>query len=144
MRVLFMCTANSCRSQMAEAWARHLFPAGWEVASCGLITYPITASTQEAMAEVDLAMDGQYSKPVDKVDLDDFDLVVTLSREAGQFLPRLAFPERHLRWPVADPMGTVGSVDEVSADFRRGRDEIRQLVAAIVANPKDLPPAPDA
>ena len=60
-----LCTANSCRSQMAEAWARRLFPAGWEAASAGLITYPITDRTLAAMAEAGVAMDGQFSKPFD-------------------------------------------------------------------------------
>ncbi|MDO9693223.1 MAG: arsenate reductase ArsC [Candidatus Latescibacteria bacterium] len=128
MKVLFMCTANSCRSQMAEAWARRLFPAGWEAASAGLVTYPITDRTLAAMAEAGVTMDGQFSKPFDGFDLDDFDLVVTLSRESGRFLPRLARPERHWRRPIVDPMGLQGDDEELRAAFGRARDEIRGIV----------------
>jgi arsenate reductase len=128
VKVLFMCTANSCRSQMAEAWARQLFPGDWSVSSAGLVTFPITDRTRTAMAEVGLDMEGQRSKPLDGFDLDDFDLVVTLSRESGQFLPRLAHPERHWRRPVVDPMGLRGGDAELRAAFAEARDRIRDIV----------------
>ncbi len=128
-----MCTANACRSQMAEAWARHLFPAGWTVASAGLITHPIHERTRAIMAEVGIAMDGQYSKSIDVHDLDAFDLIVTLSEEAGRFLPPLADPARHRRCPVSDPMAARGSPEEIRAAYRAGRDAIRALVQDIAA-----------
>jgi arsenate reductase len=133
MKVLFVCTANSCRSQMAEAWAGALFPPHWQAASAGLLTYRITAKTRAVMAEVGLDMAGQEPKTIDQVELDAFDLVVTLSQEAGQYLPALAHPERHRRHPVADPMAFHGTADATRAEFRRGRDEIRAIVAALVA-----------
>ena len=133
MKVLFMCTANSCRSQMAEAWARKLFPDGWQVASCGLLTYPIVPETRAAMQEVGLDMEGQHSQSLDEYDLDDFDLVVTLSRQSGRFLPALRDPSRHVRHPVDDPMSVRGTPEEIAAAFRRGRDEIRQVVQDVVA-----------
>ena len=131
MKVLFLCTANSCRSQMAEAWARHLFPEDWSVASAGLMTHPITDRTREAMAEVGLDMTGQHSKTIDVVFLDDFDLVVTLSEESGRFLPRLTNPGRHVPSPVPDPMAVFGSPTEIQEAFREGRDRIRAIVSSI-------------
>jgi arsenate reductase (thioredoxin) len=133
MRVLFVCTANSCRSQMAEAWARHLFPPGWEVASAGLLTFPISARTRAVMEEIGLDMAGQSPQSIDEVDLDRFDLVVTLGREAGQYLPALADPLRHRRRPIDDPMAAEGTPEEVRAAFRRGRDQVRAIVAEVVA-----------
>lgn len=133
MKVLFVCTANSCRSQMAEAWAGRLFPDRWQAASAGLLIYPITAKTRAVMAEVGLDLAGQEPKTIDTMDLDAFDLVVTLSREAGQYLPELSHPERHRRHPVADPMAFRGTVEETRAAFRRGRDEIRAIVVGLVA-----------
>lgn len=132
MRVLFLCTANSCRSQMAEAWARALFPDGWEAASAGLLTYPITDDTRRAMAEVGLDMEGQHSKPVDAVDLDSFDLVVTLSGQSTRFLPRLRDPSRHLARPLSDPMGFRGSAADKRAAFARGRDRVGEVVREAV------------
>lgn len=146
MRVIFLCTANSCRSQMAEAWARAVFPDGWEAASAGLLTYPIVENTRNAMAELGLDMDGQHSKSVDGVDLDAFDLVVTLSRQSTQFLPRLRDPSRHLARPLSDPMSARGAPDEVRAAFARARDHIGELVIGLVRDhggePKSLPSRP--
>ena len=134
MKVLFICTANSCRSQMAEAWARKLFPAGWTVLSGGLLTYPISDNTRGAMAEVGLDMAGQKTKTFDQFDLDSFDVVVTLSNEAGRYLPSLADPKRHLRRPVTDPMSATGSTEEVLAAFREGREQIKLIVQDVITN----------
>ena len=132
MKVLFICTANSCRSQMAEAWARRLLPSDWTVCSGGLLTYPITDDTRRAMAEVGLDMANQKTKTFDQFDLDGFDLVVTLSREAGRYLPGLADPARHRRLPVTDPMSAKGTDEEIQDAFRVGRDRIKQIVEEIV------------
>lgn len=133
MKVLFVCTANSCRSQMAEAWARHLFPAGWTAASAGLVPHPIHERTRAIMAEAGVAMDGQQPKAIESLDLDSFDLVVTLSRDAGRFLPALADPTRHRACPMTDPTGARGTPAEIRAAYRAGREHLRALVASLVA-----------
>jgi arsenate reductase len=132
MKILFICTANACRSQMAEAWARHLGPASWTIASAGLLTHPVSRRADAVMREVGLDLDGQYSKSIDDVDLDGFDLVVTLSEEAGRYLPALAHPERHWPRPLRDPMEATGAPDEVREAFRAGRDRIRDVVREVV------------
>ena len=132
MKVLFVCTANSCRSQMAEAWARHLYPADWTVQSAGLLTYRITAKTRAIMDEVGLDMAGQRPKLIDEVDLTDFDVVVTLSEEATKYLPALSPPTRHLKRPIDDPMSATGDPETVRAAFRRGRDEVRAIVQSLL------------
>lgn len=129
-----MCTANSCRSQIAETWARHLFPPDWEVASCGLITYPIAEETRAVMAEVGLSMAGQRSKTLDEIDLDAFDVVVTLSEEAGRFLPELRAGVRHIAVPIPDPMVALDDATGARGAFRAGRDRIRSLVEGLVAD----------
>jgi arsenate reductase len=118
---------------MAEGWARLLFPADWSVASCGLVTHPIAAETRQVMQEVGADLAGQASKSLDAVDLDTFDLVVTLSRTAARYLPRLRRPERHVRAPVADPMAARGTDAEVLAAFRASRDRIREVVEDVIA-----------
>jgi len=90
VKVLFVCTANSCRSQMAETWAHHLFPENWVVNSAGLLTHRITSRTRKAMAEVGLDMAGQHSKTFDELDLDSYDLCVTLSQSSSKYFPELA------------------------------------------------------
>ena len=131
MKVLFVCTANSCRSQMAEAWAGALFPTDWSASSAGLITYRITGRTRTAMAEVELAMSGQRSKTIDQFELDDFDLIVTLSEEAGRYLPTLVNQEAHVHVPVEDPMAASGDDEYLAEVFRVGREQIREIVQRI-------------
>ena len=134
MKILFMCTANSCRSQMAEAWAGKYLPADWEVHSAGLLTYRITRKTRAVMAEVGLDMAGQKPKTIDSLDLDSFDLIITLSTEAGRYLPELSHPERHRRHPVDDPMSFSGTAEEAREDFRRGRDEVGKIVMGLLSD----------
>ena len=132
MKVIFLCTANSCRSQMAEAWAGKLFPEDWQVSSAGLLTYRITKKTRAVMAEVGLDMAGQQTKTLDNFNLDDFDRVVTLSHEVGTYLPELADPARHLACPIEDPMSATGDPEEVRAAFRLGRERVRRIVQRLV------------
>jgi len=137
MKILFVCTANSCRSQMAEAWARHLFPEGWEVHSAGLLIYRITSRTRAAMKEVGVGMEGQKPKTFDRFNLDSFDRIVTLSEEARRYLPSLEHPDRHLPRPITDPMSARGTDEEVTEAFRQGREEIRKIVTSLL--PSDNP-----
>jgi arsenate reductase (thioredoxin) len=133
VKVIFICTANSCRSQMAETWARHLFPDDWNVASAGLLTYPISRRTEAVMQEVGLSTAGQHSQSIDEYDLDAFDLVVTLSDEAGNYLPALRDPSRHWHRPFADPMAAVGTPTDVREAFREGRQQARRIVQEVIA-----------
>jgi arsenate reductase (thioredoxin) len=133
VKVIFICTANSCRSQMAETWARHLFPDHWNVASAGLLTYPISRRTEAVMQEVGLSTAGQHSQSIDEYDLDAFDLVVTLSDEAGNYLPALRDPSRHWHRPFADPMAAVGTPTDVREAFREGRQQARRIVQEVIA-----------
>ncbi len=126
-----MCTANSCRSQMAETWARHLFPADWSISSGGLLTYRITEKTRYTMKEVGLEMAGQETKTIDGFDLDSFDLVVTLSKEAERYLPALADSAKHIRRAMKDPMSAKGDPEEIRQAFQIGRDHIKGIVQAI-------------
>ena len=141
MNVLFVCTANSCRSQMAEAWAHRLFPAGWQAASAGLLVHPIGRRTRAIMAEVGLDLAHQYAKPIDAVDVDGFDLVVDLSAEAGRYLPPLRDPARLWRRPIPDPMEAEGAPEEIRAAFRAGRERARAVVLEVLAAHGEAPPA---
>ena len=133
MRILFVCTANACRSQMAEGWARHLAPVGWEVGSAGLVPYPVSRRARAVMAEVGIDLAGQCEKSITEVGLATWDVVVTLSDEAGRYLPRLRPAQRHLHRPVDDPMTATGTPDEVREAFRAARDRIGDVVRAALA-----------
>jgi arsenate reductase (thioredoxin) len=139
VRILFVCTANACRSQMAEGWARHLAPAGWEVGSAGLVPYPVSRRARAVMAEVGIDLSGHREKSVTEAALRTWDVVVTLSEEAGRYLPRLGPSQRHLRRPVVDPMSATGTTDEVREAFRTARDRIGEIVREVLAEVADRP-----
>jgi len=134
MRILFVCTANSCRSQMAEAWARDLFPEHWQVSSAGLLTYPISRRTKAVMDEVGLDLSNHHSKSIEEVDLESFDMVVTLSKEAEQYLPELRDGAEHRRRAFRDPMGATGNPEEVRRAFREGRQKALDIVQEVISD----------
>lgn len=123
--VLFVCVANAARSQMAEAWARHLAPAEIEVASAGLTPSRVHPLAIQVMAEVGLDLSGARSKALSDVPLDRFDLVVTLCDEGRCVAPPPG--ARHLHWPIEDPVPAASSPGALDA-FRRVRDDLAARV----------------
>ncbi|MCC7175532.1 MAG: arsenate reductase ArsC [Bryobacterales bacterium] len=122
-RVLFVCIGNSCRSQMAEAFARHLGAGIWEVESAGLMPAGIIAPpVREVMAEKRIDLGDQFPKPLTWMRRQAFDLVVNM---AGCPLP-WEWPCPVLKWTVDDPIGQSGKV------YRRVRDEIEGLVRGLL------------
>jgi len=121
--VLFVCLGNSCRSIMAEALARHFFPAPLRVASAGLQPLGYVAKeTLLVLAEAGIATEGLRSKGLTDVDLALFPLLVNLTTySVADHLPP-TFPGRVLNYPVSDPFGRALEV------YRQSRDAIRRFV----------------
>ncbi len=140
-KVLFVCTGNSARSQMAEAFARHYGGKTLEVYSAGLDPSRINPRAVSAMAELGISMDGQWSKGLDAVPVDDVDLVITLCDDADARCPLLFGRRGRRHWSLPDPAKASGSEEEVMAVFRAVRDEIGRRVQALVA---DVEAGPDA
>jgi len=131
IQILFLCTGNSCRSQMAEGWARHLKGEEIEVYSAGVNPKGIDPRAVRAMSEAGIDISGQRSKSVSEVREINFDYVVTLCDHAHQSCP--AFPGRvkvvHVGF--ADPpqlAKNARSDEEAMGQYRRIRDEIRAFV----------------
>lgn len=129
MNVLFLCTGNACRSQMAEGFARHRAPDGVQVYSAGTRPAGIDPRTIEVMAEAGIDIRTHASKPVTSVPLDDIGLVVTLCRDADETCAPLIHDRRHDHWPLPDPARAQGT--EALDVFRRIRDDIAARVAAL-------------
>jgi arsenate reductase len=127
-RVLFVCLGNSCRSQMAEAFARARGDGVWEVESAGLMpAVSIAPPVRTVMEEKKIEMGDQFPKPLEWVHPETFDLVVNMS---GYDLPEgLVVNER--KWDVDDPIGRGEKV------YRKVRDRIDELVSALLAEVKD-------
>ena len=125
--VLFLCTGNSCRSQMAEAWGRSLFPDGWKSASAGIEKHGLNALMLAVMDEVGMDMSKHFSKTVDELPTDiQWDLVVTVCDRAATACPY--YPgEKRIHLPFDDPPAlAIGLPDAEALNiYRRVRDEIR-------------------
>lgn len=132
VRVLFLCTGNSCRSQMAEGFARALGGDGLEAASAGLEAHGKNPSAIAAMAEVGIDISGQESTRLDPAMLEWADVIVTVCGHADEHCPAVPPGKRRLHWPLEDPARAVGSEAEVREVFRRCRDEIHRRVARLV------------
>ena len=133
-RVLFLCTGNSCRSQMAEGFLRELGGDAFEVASAGVDPTRINPLAIRVMAEAAVDISEQYSKSVDEMTDQQFDWVITVcdrAREACPIFPRAA---RSLHWSFEDPAEATGAEEDRLIVFRRVRDEISGRVREFVSN----------
>jgi len=131
-RILFVCYANACRSQMAEGFARTLAPAGIEVESAGVVAAGVLPETIEAMRKAGVDIRKQHSKPLSQVDLSSFDLIVTLSEVARGHLERKGDGLPLLHRPVLDPVGVRGGKEEVVRMFELTRDDVRGVVEEVL------------
>jgi arsenate reductase len=125
---MFLCTANSCRSQMAEGFARELGKGSLEVFSAGLMAAGISKKAMAEMREIGIDISTQQSKEIDEKLLKTMDVVITLCEHAEASCPLTPPNIKRLHWPIRDPMGATGAEQEIMADFRRARDEIKQRV----------------
>jgi len=134
MRILFLCTGNSCRSQMAEAWARHLKKGVIEASSAGVVRHGMNPYAVRVMEEAGVNMGGHSSKTVDELPSRDFDVVVTLCGHAQETCPFFPGEIRRVHRGFDDPPSIcAGMTDEaeILAVYRRVRDQIREFVAGL-------------
>ncbi len=133
IKVMFLCTGNSCRSQMAEGFARELGKGLLEVHSAGLMAAGVHERAAAVMKEIGIDISGQKSKEIDVDLLRSMDLVITLCDHAAEACPVTPPQIGRLHWPIKDPVGTTGSGERVMKEFRRARDEIRAKIEDLVA-----------
>lgn len=130
--LLFLCVANSARSQMAEGLARARFGGGVRVQSAGSAPSAVNPLAARVMAEIGIDVSGQRSKHVETIDLATVDVVVTLC--ADEVCPVLPGEARRLHWPLPDPAAAAGSEGERLDRFRSVRDEIAARLAQLGAD----------
>jgi arsenate reductase len=134
MKILFLCTGNSCRSQMAEGWTRHLKGEWIEPYSAGIETHGLNPDAVRVMAEEGVNISRQHSKHVDELRGIDFDYVVTVCGHASENCPLFPGRTRVVHVGFNDPPSLVrGERDDEKrlAPYRRVRDEIRAFVEGI-------------
>jgi len=131
-KIVFLCTANSCRSQMAEGFAKELGKGLLEVYSAGLMAAGVHRRAIAVMKEVGVDISKQKSKEIDEKLLRKMDIVVTLCGNAESSCPWTPPHIKRIHWPIEDPVGTIGTEEEIMNEFRRARDEIKERVKKLI------------
>ncbi|WP_027179111.1 arsenate reductase ArsC [Maridesulfovibrio bastinii] len=132
IKLLFLCTGNSCRSQMAEGWTRHLKNDLIEVRSAGIEKHGLNQNAVKVMSEAGVDISGHSSKLIDELDIQDFDYVITVCGHAGENCPY--FPGKVIHKGFDDPPAlakNASSEEQALKHFRRVRDEIRNYVETL-------------
>ena len=135
--VLFLCTGNACRSQMAEGWAKALKSEEIEVFSAGVAPCYVHPTAIRIMAEAGVDISGQYSKHVEEMDGIRFDYLVTLCDHAGKVCSYHPGLGKRVHRPFEDPVYARGTEEQVLARFRDVRDQIRRFVEGMPENLED-------
>lgn len=133
IRVLFLCTGNSCRSQMGEGFLRELGGQAFEAHSAGTeIAERVHPLAVKAMAEVGIDISDQEPKDLGRYDDQTFDLVITVCDSARQSCPMFLGANENVHWSLEDPAEAQGTEEKRMAVFREIRDEIRRRVEHLV------------
>jgi arsenate reductase len=125
-KILFLCTHNSCRSQMAEGIINHYLGDRFEAFSAGTEATRVNPLAIRVLAELGIDISGQRSKTFGEFTGETFDYVITLCNSANEQCPLFFGGVRRAHIGFDDPSQSPGSEEEILADFRRVRDEIRE------------------
>ena len=137
-RVLFLCTHNSARSQMAEGLLRALGGAQFEVASAGTEQTRVRPEAIAAMSELQIDISKQTSKTLSRFLGEQWDEVITVCDSANESCPVFPGSKHRRHWSVDDPSGVSGSDADRLAAFRRARDELRARIEAELLPPSNV------
>lgn len=126
--IYFLCTGNSCRSQMAEGWAKKHLGNEWEVRSAGIEAHGLNPKAVKAMNEVEVDISDQKSETIDTDYLNNATLAVTLCGDAADRCPMTPPHVKREHWGFDDPAKAEGTEEEVWQVFERVRDEIGERI----------------
>jgi arsenate reductase len=132
MNILFLCTGNSCRSQMAEGWTRHLGGPSINAQSAGIEAHGKNPRAIAVMQEAGIDISQQASTRVTAAMLESADLIVTVCGHADEHCPALPPGKNKIHWPLEDPARASGSESEIMQVFRASRDDIKQRVQELL------------
>ena len=127
-KVLFLCTGNSARSQMAEGLMRSLGAGQWEVKSAGILPSFVHPIAIQVMKEIGIDISHQTSKSIEQFFNEVFDYTITLCDYAATVCPAFPGQGRRLHWPFEDPASTIGTNAQRLIFFRKIRDQIKRKI----------------
>lgn len=129
-KIYFLCTGNSCRSQMAEGYAHELLPiSDFEIRSAGIETHGLNPRAVKVMAEDGIDISKQQSSLIDMNYFTQADLIVTLCGDAKDKCPAIPAGVSHVHWDLQDPAQATGSEEAILSEFRKTRDMIKIKVS---------------
>lgn len=131
-KILFLCTGNSCRSQMAEGFLRHLANEDFDARSAGIDPKGLNPDAVNVMREVGIDISGQRSKHAGEFFKEHFPYVITVCDKARESCPVFPGAVKYLHWSLEDPAAAQGTREERLKVFRRVRDEIHQRVLGFI------------
>ena len=137
IKVLFLCTGNSCRSQIAEGWARHLKGNILDVYSAGIRPIGVSSRAIKVMAEAGVDISSQISQRLDEFSEIDFDYIITLCDNAAENCPVFTGQAKVFHKPFEDPYFASGIEEEILETFRKVRNEIRGFIEEMPNNLKN-------
>ena len=127
-KILFLCTGNSCRSQIAEALAQREFYENYYFHSAGIEAHGMNPYTVKTLAELDIDVSEQKSKIINDNELNDFDLIITLCGDARDKCPILKSKVKHIHWDLKDPANFKGTEKETLSVYSNTRDLILENI----------------
>ena len=135
-RVLFLCTGNSCRSQMAEGYANYLGEDLLEAKSAGIEAHGKNPRAIAIMQEDGVDISSQESTVVSDEMVNWADLIVTVCGHADEQCPTIPASAQKKHWPLPDPAMATGNEEEIMSKFRAVRDEVKHRIKSMVAGMK--------
>jgi len=126
--ILFLCTGNSCRSQMAEGFAKKMLSKDLKISSAEIEPMRINPIAVKVMQEVGIDISQQKPKNISEVPIDKIDLVVTLCGDAAENCPVFPGKVKKIHWAIEDPAKAQGSEEEIAKVFRKVRDNIKSSI----------------
>lgn len=142
-RVLFLCTGNSCRSQMAEGWLRELAGERFEALSAGTRPQDLNPGAVRAMAEVGIDIAEQRSQHIDAFLEDPPEYLISVCDGAAEACPEFSAATTRMHWPFPDPAHATGSEEQVHAEFARVRNSIEGRLRSWLGASEEGAPALD-
>lgn len=133
MNILYVCTGNSCRSQIAEGWTRQLGGDRVSVRSAGIEAHGLNPNAVAAMQAVGIDISRQTSSILDDADIAWAEVVVTVCGHADEHCPVLPTGTQRIHWPFEDPARVVGNDQEITNAFAATRDGIRVRVEELLS-----------
>jgi len=131
--ILFLCTGNACRSQIAEGWAKHLAGDRVDILSAGIEAHGKNPRAIAIMKDAGIDISDQESTKVTPEMLAQTTLLVTVCGHADEHCPAVPADMPRIHWPLSDPAKATGSEEEIIETFTAARDDIRRRVEKLLA-----------